>query len=34
MAGYKTNAIGFGWTNGVYLKLTELMSSQPSPEKP
>ena len=24
LAGYKTNAIGFGWTNGVYLKLTEL----------
>ncbi|WP_263350714.1 alpha,alpha-trehalase [Acidicapsa acidisoli] len=24
LAGYKTNAVGFGWTNGVYLKLTEL----------
>jgi alpha,alpha-trehalase len=24
MAGYKTNVIGFGWTNGVYLKLGEL----------
>jgi alpha,alpha-trehalase len=24
IAGYKTNVIGFGWTNGVYLKLTEL----------
>ncbi len=24
-AGYTTNVIGFGWTNGVYLKLQELM---------
>jgi alpha,alpha-trehalase len=24
IAGYKTNVIGFGWTNAVYLKLTEL----------
>jgi alpha,alpha-trehalase len=24
IAGYKTNVIGFGWTNGVYLKLTEI----------
>jgi alpha,alpha-trehalase len=24
MAGYKANVIGFGWTNGVYLKLGEL----------
>jgi alpha,alpha-trehalase len=24
LAGYKTNAIGFGWTNGVYLKMTEM----------
>ena len=24
LAGYKTNVIGFGWTNGVYLKLTEI----------
>jgi alpha,alpha-trehalase len=23
-AGYKTNAIGFGWTNGVYLKMAEM----------
>lgn len=25
-AGYKENVIGFGWTNGVYLKLRELLS--------
>jgi alpha,alpha-trehalase len=24
LAGYKSNAIGFGWTNGVYLKMTEI----------
>ena len=24
-AGYTTNVIGFGWTNGVYLKLQELL---------
>jgi len=24
-AGYKTNEIGFGWTNGVYLKMNEVM---------
>jgi alpha,alpha-trehalase len=24
MAGYKTNAIGFGWTNGVYLQFVEM----------
>ena len=29
-AGYKENVIGFGWTNGVYLKLRELLSS-PAP---
>ena len=23
--GYKTNEIGFGWTNGVYLKMKEVM---------
>lgn len=28
-AGYKDNVIGFGWTNGVYLKLTELLAAQP-----
>ena len=24
-AGYKENVIGFGWTNGVYLKMQELL---------
>ncbi|TAN04083.1 MAG: trehalase [Rhodanobacteraceae bacterium] len=27
-AGYKTNVIGFGWTNGVYLKLRSLIDSE------
>ena len=27
-AGYKANVIGFGWTNGVYLKLGELISTK------
>ena len=27
-AGYKENVIGFGWTNGVYLKLHELLATQ------
>ena len=27
-AGYKDNVIGFGWTNGVYLKLTELLAAE------
>lgn len=27
-AGYKDNVIGFGWTNGVYLKLQELLREQ------
>lgn len=26
-AGYKTNVIGFGWTNGVYLKLRQLLDA-------
>ena len=25
-AGYTTNVIGFGWTNGVYLKMEEILS--------
>jgi alpha,alpha-trehalase len=29
-AGYKDNVIGFGWTNGVYLKLTELLAAKPT----
>ena len=24
-AGYKSNVIGFGWTNGVYLKMQRLL---------
>jgi len=28
IAGYKSNAIGFGWTNGVYLKLTEMLAAK------
>lgn len=26
-AGYKTNVIGFGWTNGVYLKMRNLIAA-------
>ena len=26
-AGYTDNVIGFGWTNGVYLKLRELLAA-------
>ena len=28
--GYKTNQIGFGWSNGVYLKMKEIMQSPPA----
>jgi alpha,alpha-trehalase len=28
-AGYKDNVIGFGWTNGVYLKLQQLLQAKP-----
>jgi alpha,alpha-trehalase len=27
-AGYKSNAIGFGWSNGVYLKFTEMLGEK------
>jgi len=27
-AGYKTNVIGFGWTNGVYLKMREMLGEK------
>ena len=27
-AGYKTNVIGFGWTNGVYLKMQDILKKQ------
>jgi len=29
-AGYKDNVIGFGWSNGVYLKLQQLLNEAPS----
>ncbi len=32
-AGYKQNVIGFGWTNGVYLKLRQLLAA-PAAEAP
>jgi len=31
-AGYKANVIGFGWTNGVYLKMEALLHGQGSTE--
>lgn len=31
MAGYKTNEIGFGWTNGVYLELQHLLTTATTP---
>ncbi|HZY63430.1 MAG TPA: trehalase family glycosidase [Edaphobacter sp.] len=27
-AGYKSNAIGFGWTNGVYLEMNDLLHTE------
>ena len=30
--GYKTNVVGFGWTNGVYREMEQLVAS-PSPSK-
>lgn len=30
-AGYKTNVIGFGWTNAAYLKLHQLLQGMPAP---
>lgn len=32
-AGYKDNVIGFGWTNGVYLKMQELLSKTTDADK-
>jgi len=26
--GYTQNVVGFGWTNGVYLKLRELLGAE------
>lgn len=28
-AGYRDNVIGFGWTNGVYLKMHEILAAKP-----
>ncbi len=28
MAGYKTNLVGFGWTNGVYLEMQKLLQRE------
>ena len=28
LAGYHENLIGFGWTNGVYLKMKEVMDNR------
>jgi alpha,alpha-trehalase len=28
-AGYKSNVVGFGWTNGVYLKLRDVIAEAP-----
>jgi alpha,alpha-trehalase len=30
-AGYKSNVVGFGWTNAVYLKLQDVIAIAPSP---
>jgi alpha,alpha-trehalase len=27
-AGYTQNVVGFGWTNGVYLKMRELLRAE------
>ncbi len=29
-AGYKSNVVGFGWTNAVYLKLQDVLAAKPS----
>jgi alpha,alpha-trehalase len=28
--GYKTNVVGFGWTNGVYLRMEQLLANTAS----
>jgi len=30
-AGYKTNVVGFGWTNGVYLQMEQMLKNPASP---
>jgi alpha,alpha-trehalase len=32
-AGYKSNVVGFGWTNGVYLELEEMLSHPTAPRR-
>jgi alpha,alpha-trehalase len=32
-AGYKSNVVGFGWTNAVYLKLQDLIEAPQTPAK-
>jgi alpha,alpha-trehalase len=32
-AGYKSNAIGFGWTNGVYLEMSDLLRPESRTEQ-
>ena len=31
--GYKSNEIGFGWTNAVYLKMKEIITNSPAAAK-
>jgi alpha,alpha-trehalase len=33
-AGYTDNVIGFGWTNGVYLKMRALLDTRVEQPKP
>jgi alpha,alpha-trehalase len=33
-AGYKSNVVGFGWTNGVYLKLQDVIAETPASAHP
>jgi alpha,alpha-trehalase len=33
-AGYKSNAVGFGWTNGVYLQMHDLLTHAPKKVTP
>jgi alpha,alpha-trehalase len=30
-AGYKSNVVGFGWTNAVYLEIQDLLAEKPDP---
>jgi len=31
-AGYKSNVVGFGWTNAVYLELEDLLIKPSAPQ--